>query len=85
MASRGADQGSLSNKPGKQLRQHLGLQLKVRFSDEGTLLFRWNGQDIPFYAFQEDKPYITPEFPVLQNENLPVEYTIGRGFFRALS
>ena len=56
---------------------------KVRFSDEGTLLIRWNGQDIPFYAFQKDSPYITPEYPVLQNENLPVEHTIGRGFFSA--
>ena len=25
---------------------------KVRFSDEGTLLFRWQGQDIPLYAFR---------------------------------
>ena len=56
---------------------------KVRFSDEGTLLFRWNGQDIPFYAFQEDSPYTTPEYPVLQNENLPVEHTIGFDFLPA--
>ena len=49
---------------------------KVRFSEEGALLFRWNGQDIPFYVFQEDAYYITPKYPVLCNENLPVKHTI---------
>ena len=49
---------------------------KVRFSDEGALLFRRNGQDIPFYVFQEEAYYITPEYPVLQNENLPVKHTL---------
>lgn len=48
----------------------------VRFSDEGALLFRWNGQDIPFYIFQEDAYYITPAYPVLHNENLPVKHTL---------
>ena len=48
---------------------------KVRFSDEGTLLFRWQGQDIPLYAFR-DPDCCSPEYPVLQNENLPVKQFI---------
>lgn len=52
---------------------------KVRFSDEGTLLFRWQGQDIPLYAFR-DPNCCSPEYPVLQNENLPVKQFI-QSFF----
>lgn len=52
---------------------------KVRFSDEGTLLFRWQGQDIPLYAFR-DSDCCSPEYPVLQNENLPVKQFI-QSFF----
>ena len=49
---------------------------KVRFSDEGALLIRWDGQDIPFYAFHAEEPYRLPAYPVLHNENLPIEHTI---------
>lgn len=56
---------------------------KVRFSDEGALLFRWNGQDIPLYVFREDAYYITPAYPVLHNENLPVEHTFWADFLPA--
>ncbi len=52
---------------------------KVRFSDEGTLLFLWQGQDIPLYAFREPD-CCSPEYPVLQNENLPVKQFI-QSFF----
>ena len=52
---------------------------KVRFSDEGTLLFRWQGQDIPLYAFR-DSDCCSPEYPVLQNENLPVKQFIDAFF-----
>ena len=52
---------------------------KVRFSDEGTLLFRWQGQDIPLYAFR-DPDCCSPEYPVLQNENLPVKQFIDAVF-----
>lgn len=48
---------------------------KVRFSEEGTLLFRWQGQDIPLYAFR-NPDCCSPEYPLLQNENLPVEQLI---------
>ena len=53
---------------------------KVRFSDKGTLLFRWQGQDIPLYAFR-DPDCCSPEYPVLQNENLPVKQSIDAFFF----
>ena len=53
---------------------------KVRFSDEGTLLFRWQGQDIPLYAFR-DSDCCSPEYPVLQNENFPVKQFIDASFF----
>ena len=49
---------------------------KVRFSDEGTLLIRWNEQDIPFYAFRAEEPYRTPAYPALHNENLLFELFI---------
>ena len=55
---------------------------KVRFSDEGTLLFRWQGQDIPLYAFR-DSDCCSPEYPVLQNENLPVKQFIQSFFIPA--
>ena len=52
---------------------------KVRFSDDGALLIRWNEQDIPFYAFHAEEPYRLPAYPVLHNENPPVELTIWPG------
>ena len=55
---------------------------KVRFSDEGTLLFRWQGQDIPLYAFR-DLGCCSPEYPVLKNENFPVKQFIQSFFFPA--
>ncbi len=53
---------------------------KVRFSDEGMLLFRWNGQDIPLYAFNPQYPneYSIPEYPMLQDKNELITLTIGR-------
>ena len=53
---------------------------KVRFSDEGALLIRWNGQDVPFYRIQEDASYITPKYPVLLSQNFPIEHTLQRFF-----
>ena len=39
-------------------------------------LFRWNEQDIPFYAFRAEEPYRTPAYPALHNENLLFELSI---------
>ena len=38
---------------------------KVRLSDEGVLLFRWNGQDVPLYDlnFQHPGRYSIPAYP----------------------
>lgn len=38
---------------------------KVRLSDEGVLLFRWNGQDVPLYDlnFQHPSRYPIPAYP----------------------
>lgn len=61
---------------------------KVRFSDEADgpspppniLLFRWNGQDIPIYAFPQHyiRSYSIPEYPPLQNQSDPVKLAIRR-------
>ena len=61
---------------------------KVRFSDEADgpspppniLLFRWNGQDIPLYAFPQHyiRFYSIPEYPPLQNQSDPVKLSIRR-------
>lgn len=39
---------------------------KVRLSDEGVLLFRWNGQDVPLYDlnFQHTGRYSIPAYPL---------------------
>ena len=53
---------------------------KVRFSDEGVLLFRWNEQDIPLYAFNPQYPnvYSIPEYPMLQDKNEPITLRVSR-------
>ena len=42
---------------------------KVRLSDEGFLLFRWNGQDVPLYDFNFQHPpsYSIPAYPIREN------------------
>ena len=42
---------------------------KVRLSDEGVLLFRWNGQDIPLYDlnFQHLGRYSIPAYPLRED------------------
>ena len=42
---------------------------KVRLSDEGVLLFRWNGQDVPLYDFNPPLPnkYSIPAYPIWEN------------------
>lgn len=56
---------------------------KVRFSDEGVLLVRWQEQDIPLYDFAPPytphtyptsvtKDYTTPAYPVLYDAHDPV-------------
>ena len=42
---------------------------KVRLSDEGFLLFRWNGQDVPLYDlnFQHSRSYSIPAYPIREN------------------
>lgn len=37
---------------------------KVRLTDEGVLLFRWNGQDVPVYAFPQQHNEISYTFSV---------------------
>ena len=66
---------------------------KVRFSDEGVLLVRWQEQDIPLYDFAPPytpyfpayvtKDYTTPAYPVLYDAHDPVALplTISRSFF----
>ena len=53
---------------------------KVRFSDEGMLLFRWNEKDIPLYAFNPQYPdeYSIPKYPMLQNKNESIALTVAR-------
>ena len=42
---------------------------KVRLSDEGVLLFRWNGQDVPLYDlnFQHPGSYSIPAYPLRED------------------
>ena len=42
---------------------------KVRLSDEGVLLFRWNGQDVPLYDlnFQHPGSYSIPAYPIRED------------------
>ena len=42
---------------------------KVRLSDEGVLLFRWNGQDVPLYDFNLQHPgrYLIPSYPLRED------------------
>ena len=42
---------------------------KVRLSDEGVLLFRWNGQDVPLYDlnFQHPGRYSIPAYPLRED------------------
>ena len=66
---------------------------KVRFSDEGALLVRWQEQDIPLYDFTPPytpyfpdyvtKEYTTLAYPVLYDEHDPfaLPLTISRSFF----
>ena len=39
---------------------------KVRLSGEGVLLFRWNGQDVPLYDLNPQRPskYLIPAYPI---------------------
>ena len=52
---------------------------KVRLSDEGVLLFRWNGQDVPFYGFNPQRPseYLIPAYPI--REGIFTKLSIVRG------
>lgn len=61
---------------------------KVRFSDEGILLFRRQEQDIPLYDFSQvhiEKHYTMPEYPLLYDENNPVEIKMRRTFRDAVT
>ena len=42
---------------------------KVRLSDEGVLLFRWNGQDVPLYDLNPQHPssYSIPAYPIRED------------------
>ena len=42
---------------------------KVRLSDEGVLLFRWNGQDVPLYDLNLQQPgsYSIPAYPLRED------------------
>ena len=42
---------------------------KVRLSDEGVLLFRWNGQDVPLYDLNPQHPgsYSIPSYPLRED------------------
>ena len=42
---------------------------KVRLSNEGVLLFRWNGQDVPLYDFNPQHPrsYSIPAYPIRED------------------
>ena len=52
---------------------------KVRLSDKGVLLFRWNGQDIPLYDFNLQHPseYSMPAYPI--REGIFTKLAIKRG------
>ena len=51
---------------------------KVRLSDEGVLLFRWNGQDVPLYDlnFQHPRRYSIPAYPI--REDLVIKLVVWR-------
>ena len=51
---------------------------KVRLSDEGVLLFRWNGEDIPLYDFNPQHPsdYSIPAYPF--REDVSTKLVISR-------
>ena len=52
---------------------------QVRLSDEGVLLFRWNGQDVPLYDlnFQHPRRYSIPAYPI--REDLVTKLDVWRG------
>lgn len=52
---------------------------KVRLSDEGVLLFRWNGQDVPLYGFNPQSPsrHLIPAYPI--REGIFTKLSIARG------
>ena len=52
---------------------------KVRLSDEGVLLFRWNEQDVPLYGFNPQSPsrYLIPAYPI--REGIFTKLSIARG------
>ena len=52
---------------------------QVRLSDEGVLLFRWNGQDVPLYDlnFQHPGRYSIPAYPL--REDLVTKLNVRRG------
>ena len=51
---------------------------QVRLSDEGVLLFRWNGQDVPLYDLNLQHPggYSIPAYPF--REDLVTKLYVGR-------
>ena len=53
---------------------------KVRLSDEGVLLFRWNGQDVPLYDFNFQHPgsYSIPAYPI--REDLVTKLNVWRQY-----
>ena len=50
---------------------------KVRLSDEGVLLFRWNGEDVPLYNFNPQHPneYSIPAYPIRENLSTKLDIT----------
>ena len=52
---------------------------QVRLSDEGVLLFRWDGQDVPLYDlnFQHSGRYSIPAYPL--REDLVTKLDVRRG------
>ena len=53
---------------------------QVRLSDEGILLFRWNGQDVPLYDLNPQHPgrYSIPAYPI--RENLVTKLDVWRNY-----
>ena len=53
---------------------------KVRLSDEGVLLFRWNGQDVPLYDLNLQHPdrYSIPAYPTSIREDIVTKLDMRR-------
>lgn len=53
---------------------------KVRLSDEGVLLFRWNGQDVPLYGFNPQSPsrHLIPAYPIREGISTKLAIEGGR-------